>query len=553
MAEIMDHLPRVGQDLVDFVENTALKSSRYLFVTRAGSIKFAYCTHCKKQYSPNFLFSPLKHNEWNTCEKCGSDCKVKDAWRGRSKMFDEAYIVWYAKSEVDPKSVVAQGVHIIRDYRGDYKDVTTKFYTHCSYLFEPGDPRAKGKERFGRSSMFKKTWHGGSKSLLQTKSVYTERDRYAKRLPLYISETNITAAVAGTQLQYSQWQKFFDLRESDETAWVGFNTFTRKKGEAYTDMVEFFDLATRYPCTEYLIKLGLESFVRQKLYGMIEHRLINWRGATMDKVLRLTREETKGLRVALCKIDEFTPLSLHSYKLHKEIGFHLSFEQAHMLRDVTFDHTIAVVKELPVPYEAVVKYTLKQMSRLGSKFKKANDLVRTWRDYLADCQKLGMDPQSEAVLYPNDLHKAHQKTLTKVKYKEDKALNEQIAKRLQELSRKYRFKVNGFIIRPAVDSIELFNEGKTLQHCVGSYAKRYAEGKCEILVIRKADSPDKPFYTMEIVGDRVMQCRGFKNCDLTPDVKAFVDQFISKKLLTKKRTRIDVTGILPVAREGVAI
>lgn len=48
-----------------------------------------------------------------------------------------------------------------------------------------------------------------------------------------------------------------------------------------------------------------------------------------------------------------------------------------------------------------------------------------------------------------------------------------------------------------------------------------------IFFIRLEADPEKPFYTLEWKG-RVVQCRGFKNCDMTPEVKAFVKAFEQK-------------------------
>jgi hypothetical protein len=161
-----------------------------------------------------------------------------------------------------------------------------------------------------------------------------------------------------------------------------------------------------------------------------------------------------------------------------------------------------------------------------------------------------MATAQESVLFPNSLHEAHQKATEKVKFKRDEVLNAKIILRAEELTSRYYFEQNGFVLRPAGSNAELFQEGKALQHCVGSYAQRYADGAIELFVIRRAEEPDKPFYTMEVQKDKVVQCRGLKNCAMTPEVKAFVEMFITKKLLTKKRTRIDVTNL---NRQEVAI
>ena len=74
---------------------------------------------------------------------------------------------------------------------------------------------------------------------------------------------------------------------------------------------------------------------------------------------------------------------------------------------------------------------------------------------------------------------------------------------------------------------ELKAEGEVLHHCVGTYSEKVRKGETMIFFIRLVAEPEKPFYTLEWKG-KVAQCRGFKNCDMTPEVKAFVDIFEKK-------------------------
>lgn len=48
-----------------------------------------------------------------------------------------------------------------------------------------------------------------------------------------------------------------------------------------------------------------------------------------------------------------------------------------------------------------------------------------------------------------------------------------------------------------------------------------------IFFIRRKEEPEKPYYTLEWHG-KVVQCRGSHNCDMTPEVKAFVQIFQEK-------------------------
>ena len=87
------------------------------------------------------------------------------------------------------------------------------------------------------------------------------------------------------------------------------------------------------------------------------------------------------------------------------------------------------------------------------------------------------------------------------------------------------------IVPRAADEIK--GEGETLHHCVGNYVERVANGETMILFVRKTEAPEEPYYTMEWNGNEVVQCRGFKNCDMTPEVRAFAQVF-EKKMAEKE-------------------
>ena len=120
------------------------------------------------------------------------------------------------------------------------------------------------------------------------------------------------------------------------------------------------------------------------------------------------------------------------------------------------------------------------------------------------------------------------------KYKENAALRAKFKKRAEKLE-DLSFKAGDFLIRPARSQRELICEGKTLNHCVGSYAERMATGKTAIFFIRRSDAPDIPYFTLEFCEGRVSQCRGYKNDSYitVPEVEAFVKAWLG--YLDKKK------------------
>ena len=58
---------------------------------------------------------------------------------------------------------------------------------------------------------------------------------------------------------------------------------------------------------------------------------------------------------------------------------------------------------------------------------------------------------------------------------------------------------------------EIMDEGRILKHCVAGYADRHMQGQVTILFMREAAAPDKPFLTIEMDGNRLVQIHGYRN------------------------------------------
>jgi PcfJ-like protein len=500
--DTISHFPeKISQELADYVTEFVLFKSRYLFTRRVVGMQKAYCTHCKKES----MTDGLKHNQEYKCPNCDSNCVVKASGRGRKKLYDDAYLVWYEKSIQNPEAIVARGIYLSRDYSSDYHAIETKYFVKAYYLFEPGNSR-----------MLFHDWGG----LSQRKNVKSEFNTSMGHKSCHVDKANIEKAVKSTPFQYSTWESYFH---------------TTSYMRASTDMVEFFDLASKYPCIEYLTKLGAKDAVEAKLYGRKTYNTINWRGKTIYKVLRLTKAELKQLTMSKLKSIDVQLLSC--YQFFKKNKVYIDFQEADQLKELTSWYIDDLNKLLKLTtLSKISKYFLKQLRNHKKHYGSAHSVLWAFRDYLRDCKDLGMDINQEHVLFPNNLYAAHQKTIRQVKIKEDRTLNVKISRRLKDLQ-KYSFQSSGLFIRPVESSIELFDEGKALNHCVGRYAADYAAGKTNLFVIRKESDPEKPFYTVEIIKDRVTQVYGMGNCRPTKEVKAFMEAFTAIKLTKKPKER----------------
>ena len=158
-------------------------------------------------------------------------------------------------------------------------------------------------------------------------------------------------------------------------------------------------------------------------------------------------------------------------------------------------------------------------------------------DYIRWLEEMGYDMRNEFNLYPRDFKKAHDdKSKEYTRFKDRQAIEDEkrYKRLLAKLTREtedmdaMNLKTEGMFIRLPDELDELKREGEILHHCVGTYRDKVAKGDTMIFFIRLESEPDRPYFTLEYRDNRVIQCRGFKNCDMTPEVKAFVNVFEKK-------------------------
>lgn len=154
------------------------------------------------------------------------------------------------------------------------------------------------------------------------------------------------------------------------------------------------------------------------------------------------------------------------------------------------------------------------------------ETIRLCEDYWNDMNKAGLDTTNSVVVFPKDITEAHARALVAIKYAESEEYRPKFQKMAKKLAA-LEWSHEGLVIFPAKGQSELIVEGKILSHCVGGYSADHCAGK-SIFFIRHEEDPEMPFYTLQldIKTGRVMQNRGLKNRDRTPEVRAFEEAWL---------------------------
>ena len=323
------------------------------------------------------------------------------------------------------------------------------------------------------------------------------------------------------------------------------------------NMIRFCMDWARYPAIELLWKAGYKSLVNERVTGQTTtetRNAVRWTKKRLEEIfpfpLRLLREK-KPNRWDLRKVAEVKKLwelvadgTIKEQDIRIVAGCQASLEK---IRDA-LGHATA---------RQVVKYVNKQYAmeeeRREQERREADAQNRgyfqdgmqtgiTYRDYLKECKKLGLDLDDKRVLFPPDLEVAHQRTSIAIKYTTSKKKEEKYQAAVKGLER-MSWKKGELLIRPAATVRELIEEGVVLSHCVGGYAERVANKETTIFLIRRKTEPDKPYYTLELCEKRIVQCRTKNNRSYESDgeVFAFVEEWmetvVQKKTGRKNRNK----------------
>lgn len=159
-----------------------------------------------------------------------------------------------------------------------------------------------------------------------------------------------------------------------------------------------------------------------------------------------------------------------------------------------------------------------------------NQILRTWDDYYSMAATEKMDITKEQIYKPKDLRKAHADVIVLRERKGMENLAKEKAKmwpKVDEVCRslkKYEYTGEKYCIVAPTGIIDIVKEGTILKHCIHTcefYYDRMEQQESYILFLRMTETPDTPYYTLEVepggnirqkrtVGDN--QNEDFKDC-----------------------------------------
>lgn len=476
--------------------------NRFLFFRTAGGDELdwilgegapgyqMHCTACHETF-----FEPKKRGQaassLHNCPRCGATITPR-RWNDR-KCLDEIQFAFHLFQRGEGEKVWFRSFQV-RTSRNFEDGDPFDFFEYARILYMPGAAR-----RWTRS----RSWFCGTREWEERKSIALKRwnSSYGYTRDDFFGGVSM-GDIAGSCLEYSQAQEAFDT---------------------LTDPIAYFGLYCRYPACEYLWKMGLGRFFREReTHGGAQfQRAVNLRAKKPAELLRgMSRQEMK----LIAGRQELTLAEVLQYRKLRESGCcradeqSLTFAQEAHMADCDIAFTAEQAGATPVELR---RWYERQAKRSGNSL---HLVMLDHADYLRQLERLSV--QGGDTL-PHDLQAAHERLSARERKLKNAARNGQFRIR-RKLLRWLCWRHGGLFIRP-VDSIEeITREGEQQHNCVAGYGQRHAAGKTIILVLRRAAEPGKSWHTVELDPHTrtVIQCRGYRNDDQTDEAAAFIKAWL---------------------------
>lgn len=301
--------------------------------------------------------------------------------------------------------------------------------------------------------------------------------------------------------------------------------------------VAYLNLWAKHPNVENILSSGAGALLADMLartetytgyyyshsYADIKKLDISWKEVKPAKMLGLTTEEFRRARA-----ENWTAHQMNLYKLAKHVGETPDYEELKRIM-------------------AVIGYRAKEYSQEGISLIKASRYLmkqgacgdQMLLDYRRMLKQHG-ENFTQAELWPGNLRAAHDRLVKIQKLEEDRETDAKFAECFELYEPLTWTDGELEIIIPRKNS-DLYCEGKTLNHCVGSYGKQHISGK-PIFFVRHHRRPERSYFTLNIDmrgnAPREIQLHGYgneskgsKHWDVPQKVRDFVDRWEREILL----------------------
>lgn len=160
------------------------------------------------------------------------------------------------------------------------------------------------------------------------------------------------------------------------------------------------------------------------------------------------------------------------------------------------------------------------------------DYLRMRKDLLEAGYKIKcpLAPTNKPVSYWHDyILPIYIKYTDQIQARKLQGAQQKYIKNYYDKAKAFEYKNDQYTIIACKELVELQIEGRSLNHCVGSYVDAVSEGREYILFLRKCDNPEIPYFTLDLTPENELrQAHGKCNCNVPAELRPFIKQWANK-------------------------
>lgn len=301
--------------------------------------------------------------------------------------------------------------------------------------------------------------------------------------------------------------------------------------KAMIKYIAFLELYNKSNCVEKIAKLNMPALMDDLCDKKSIPRIFNKNETEAHTILGISKHQMSQLREANGNLSMLN-------NLRKALKNDPKSELEDVLTIINTDNGVGSYDKL---ISLDLPHVIEDTKRIANYLRSLDDYqcmnpvegFVLWVDYLNMSKEIKSDMTDKNLVYTNSLKISHDRTVRKYNNLKNIQVSAGFAKAISKYAY-LTFENDDFIVRPPKSQEELYEEGRILNHCVGSYAKSVANGKSIILFVRSKDTPDNSLVTVEIKNKSIVQAKGKYNIQANriAGVKDFLVTWTKEKELS---------------------
>lgn len=512
----MAQVPALPKDWVRWTRKVGITQNFIFYKYERRGAKLGYCTWCEKMV-------PIKSPKYNKSGKCPC-CRHQIQYKSTGK-------AQWARTEEETMYLLQQCADgfVVREFCGNTLYQMKAYTKPVYYLYE------RRRVLYGRNLDKREFYHGPYKNM---------------------GWRWVEGPLKTGGLSYRYYMSFYRGKVYGKTvpslaggvlAATGFREWM--KGAGFVSPVEYFSALREAPYLEQLVKAGLIQLVKDIL--------------DYNRGLKIKEKGELGKRLYIDRFRLGRLRENHGGMIYLE-WLQKEKQQGTVLPDTVIrwmerqkirPHELAFISDR-MSGRQIKNYLERQNRETGMAVK---TILSLWNDYLIMAGRLNMDIYDSIVYRVKNIVKRHDELVKAIKDKDMVLRADKIAKDFPgidavcgELKEKYEYSGKDYLILAPRCIEDILKEGDALHHCVdkgGNYFGRINSRESYILFLRKAEEPEKPYYTLEVEPDGTVRQKRTEYNRQLPDIEK-AGTFLKRwqKQIQEKLSREDL-GLAARSRE----